>query len=65
MVMLEGPFVLGDGGLPSRMIALASGDSLSVQVNGTGLAGDYALVIGGRSSTDRGDYTPTISPPAP
>lgn len=65
MVMLEGPFVVGDGGLPSRMIALASGDSLSVQVSGTGVAGDYALVIGGRSSADLGDYILTVGPPAP
>lgn len=65
MVALEGPFVIGEGGLPSRMIAMASGDSLSVQVSGAGVAGDYMLAIGGRSSADLGDYTLTIGPPAP
>lgn len=65
MVALEGPFVVGEGGLPSRMIALASGDSLSMLVTGTGVGGDYMLAIGGRSSPDLGEYTLTIGPAAP
>lgn len=65
LVALEGPFVIGLGGLPDRMISVASGDSLSVLVTGTGVAGDYMLAVGGRSSTDLGEYTLTIGPPAP
>jgi len=65
MVAVEGPFVVGLGGLPDRMIALGSSDSLSVMVSGAGVAGDYMLAIGGRSSTDLGEYTLTIGPPTP
>lgn len=65
LIAAEGPFVVGMGGLPNRMVATSSGDSLSVYVNGTGVAGDYILVVGGRTSADVGDYTLTVGPASP
>lgn len=65
MIAAEGPFIVGLGGLPNRMVATSSGDSLSVYVNGTGVAGDFILAVGGRTSSDFGDYTLTVGPGAP